>query len=153
MESKRAVEPDGHGRSNDPSHRIPNDGELKIVSKLHDEAELVDGFTPTRCELAVLAEHYYDEMLYILFDCWVSGDAEWRFTAFANRRLTTIEDLLGKEDFDNAIASVKRKWDEKVAQAKENLRKKGLLCERCEEPLDHPGGGCRCDFYESIGLL
>ncbi len=96
-------------------------------------AYLVDDFKPTLCELAVLTGHYLGNLREIEFGerfYATSGSYEIRMGPFADRRLATIEDVLGKERFQKAIASTEEKWDKIFAEALE-FEKNLAPCTRC----------------------
>src|SRR5262249_36567326 len=103
---------------------------LGVAPGVNDEsARLVFDFQPTRYELGVLARHYIDEArgneyFWELTD--QVGSSEVRMNGFACRRLKTIENLLGEEDFKLATAGQWEKWDEKMDQLLASPR-----CERC----------------------
>ncbi len=98
-----------------------------------DFACLVDDFKLTEYELEFLAEHYLDTARWIEFDgrflAW-SGSHESRMLAFARRKLATIENVLGKEQFQRAIARITEEWDRRFAKA-EQIEKNMEWCGRC----------------------
>ena len=84
-------------------------------------ALLVHEFQPTRHELATLARHYLDRVREIDFN-WThsgqSGSYEIRFHPFGHRRLATIHELLGDDEFENAISDLESEWEKKIAEIK-----------------------------------
>ncbi len=66
---------------------------------------------------------------------------------FAYRRLETIEDFLGEQRFQKAIASTKEEWDRAFAEAEEIERNLGP-CKRCRgkrtsgDDIHIPDGHC-----------
>jgi hypothetical protein len=116
-------------RTDGPSAGIPEEsaglepigaGSLVIgsIRGVNDRwAHLVDGFLPTEYELVVLATHYLDRMMEIrlIGRCYQQYGSDWRMEAFADRRLGTIEQGLGGEKFEAAIAKSLAKWRQKFA--------------------------------------
>ena len=112
---------------------VGNGFALGIVPGVNDaSAELVEGFRPTRYELEVLATDYMERLGVIAAD-WEAfgqtGSYEIRFGPFAWRRLDTICNILGEEEFTQAIAPVKAKWDNVLAKCREQVENP----EPCEE--------------------
>jgi hypothetical protein len=76
------------------------------VHGVNDEwARPVQGFVPTRYELALLAAHYYDLHVNRNRDCEYEGvsSEDWRILAFSMRRLDRIADHLGDEVMAEAL--------------------------------------------------
>jgi hypothetical protein len=99
-----------------------------------ESAKLVTGFRPTRYELAVLAEHYLNTALEI--EHWwestsVVGSSEVRMEDFAWRRLGTIREMLGQEEYDEATSSTWNKWNKKFKELAALPR-----CEHCGVKYD-----------------
>jgi hypothetical protein len=110
------------------------------VHGVNDEgARLVPTFIPTAYELEVLARHYvkaiYDIEYFGRF-AQTSGSYEIRFGPFADRRLGTIAETLGREVFDGAIAPVRHDHEKDVKDTEERLAKP---CAQC---------GCARDFFD-----
>ncbi len=96
-------------------------------------ASLVENFKPTLYELEVLARHYLEEAREIEFDgkfLGSSGSYEIRMHPFAYRRLATIENVLGEERFQKAIARTEEKWDKIFAEAAE-IERNLEACKGC----------------------
>ena len=96
---------------------------IGAVSGVNDESAcLVDDFKATQYELEVLARHYLEEARGIEFKgkfLGSSGSHEIRMHHFACRRLATIEAVLGKERFQQAIAHTAEEWGKRFTEAKE----------------------------------
>ena len=98
-----------------------NSSELVGVTRgVNDRwAHLVEGFTVTHDELAILAQHYFDEASALEFFCeqyQVSGSYEMRRISFAWRRLKTISEWLGDEDLEKTISSLQEKWQRRFEE-------------------------------------
>src|SRR5262245_10505490 len=81
-------------------------------------ALLVEGFAPTEYELVVLAKHYLDVRMEValIYRCYEQyGSDWWRQQAFADARLNTIEQALGEEKFNAAIAKKLAEWTQKFS--------------------------------------
>jgi hypothetical protein len=93
-------------------------------------AALVDGFTPTRYELAVLAQHYAEKKNQIDFQVWQVaqvGSSEWRSSDFAAFRMHTILQCLGDAEFDAVVGPIDQVWQDRYAAAEEEC----VRCTRC----------------------
>jgi len=118
------------------------------------ESEGVDDFKPTRDELEVLARHYVNIVREIEL-CWMvyqytGSYSRWR-EFLVRGRLRTIEDALGKERFQEAVASIYERWDREIAKLEEEERNLEP-CNRCRakrtlaEDRFFPDGHCHaCD--------
>jgi hypothetical protein len=83
---------------------------------------LVDNFEPTLYELEVLARHYLETIYSIDFNyrfLCMSGSSSIRRRPFADRRLATIEAIIGVARFRNAIASTEEEWAKEFAETEE----------------------------------
>ena len=114
-----------------------------------EAADLVDDFTPTKYELAVLARHYAEKKNQIDFDVWVLaqvGSSDWRFSIFADRRLDALLQCLGKQEFEAEVGPIQQHWDDKYADAQEacvRCTQCGVLFKESEEdpcPVCEAGG-------------
>lgn len=95
-----------------------------------ESAHVVQAFVPTVQELAVLAQHYLDKANDIDLNCWLYaqvGSTDWRFIAFAARRLESIHEALGCDAFDAAVESIAAKWRTTITEIKAN----GIRCAGC----------------------
>jgi hypothetical protein len=91
--------------------------------------------------LEVLARHYLKEIYKYdfevqVFEQYSSHGA--RFTPFADRRLTTIEGLLGKDHTEEVLEPIKTKWRRLFEQASETCEREGVA-DLWELAADHPG--------------
>jgi hypothetical protein len=96
-------------------------------------ARLVEGFAPTEYELVVLAKHYLDMRMEValIYRCYKQcGSDWWREQAFADARLNTIEQVLGKEKFNAAIATKLAEWTQKFNDA-DNEEQSLAPCTKC----------------------
>ena len=90
-----------------------------------------DSVEPTRAELGVLSRDHLD----FLNECDFMWEA-FRQTgtmgreAFAQRRLNTIERILGKETFDWYLQAVREKWESRFAELRSSphYTENGLSC-------------------------
>ena len=95
--------------------------------------QLLADFKPTRYELALLANDTLDQLKEIDFIAIFlrsSGSREWRMSIHAPRFLATIENVLGEERYQKAIASTKEEWDKIFAEAEE-VEKNLEPCKQC----------------------
>jgi hypothetical protein len=124
-------------------------------------ALLVEGFAPTEYELVVLAKHYLDVRMEValIYRCYEQyGSDWWRQQAFADARLNTIEQALGEEKFNAAIAKKIAEWTQKFSDIEKEEQSlapctkcgaRRSLAELANEPADGPAGLCaRCMPHE-----
>ena len=79
----------------------------------------VHGFVATEYDLAVLAQHYLDDVNETYLDGWLTSQfGSMRFTRFLERRLESIHDALGCDAYDAAVRSIVAKWRKKVTEIK-----------------------------------
>jgi len=113
-------------------------------------ALVVEGFQLTQHELSVLAGHYENtaaSIQYVEVYPGQYGGAEGRSKYFAERRLFTIETVLGETKFAKAIEGTRAKWT-KTFEQNEEAREKLLPCiicgadRRSEFPQHYPDGHC-----------
>ena len=143
MEKQMPVESEGQGA-------IAGGGfVIGAVSGVNDEsARLVEDFKPTQYELEVLARRYLDEIRNNEF-WWefLKSTGTYKRERFVLRRLATIEAALGKERFQEAIASTKEEWKREFAMMEEFV-KNLEPCKACgekrtyEDYLMDTGGYC-----------
>lgn len=130
-----------NGRSKGKQCRVPAFGWGIRGGVNKESACLVEDFQPTRYELEVLASHYLDRArqreFFWAFLKQVGGSQIWE-RLFAYRRLDTIEKVLGKKTFQEAIAATEEKWERRFAEASE--------IERNPKPCKHCGLK-KIDFY------
>jgi hypothetical protein len=86
-----------------------------------EDGREVPEFLATRHELKQLAEYWAQERIEDDFDCFLyqsSGSSEWRWSAYINRRLNRLSELLGPEAMrkvhEDAVASF-RKCNPKIS--------------------------------------
>jgi hypothetical protein len=96
-----------------------------------ESGRLAHGFTPTRYELEVLAQHYAQEVSDIharWLEWGSSGSYEIRFGPFAQIRLKGISDIIG-EDRLNFLLRGLRAYDEVFLKGGEELcKRRGVEC-------------------------
>ena len=124
--------------------------------------KLVEDFVPTRRDLEVLARNYLDDVRdceYCSMAHAMTGSDWSRDSAFANRRLDSIERILGKDVLDRVLAPVEEKWRRMFDGVKVDLATP-VKCEECggefcREVLDQVvcagcGGGCGDELWEDF---
>ena len=99
-----------------------------------DLAKLVRSFVPTRFELEIIAKHHFDE---VMKDRWMwesyrqACSFGGRKRSFGLQRLATIEDFIGEQALDRAIAPVRKEWDKSFEHLAKNKCKHDVLREYC----------------------
>ena len=127
-----------------------------IVGGRDPALRLAEDFVPTRRDLVVLARNYLDVVRDCQY-CWMAyatTGSDWlRDSALANRRLDSIERILGADVLAKALAPVEEKWRKTFDGVKVDLATP-VKCEECggefcREVLDQVtcegcgGGSCR----------
>ena len=88
----------------------------------------VHGFIATEYDLAVLAQHYLDDVNETYLDYWLTAQGgSMRFTRFLERRLRSILDAIGCDAFDAAVESKSAKWRTRVTE----IKVEGIRCGNC----------------------
>ena len=110
-----------------------NDLDFLFAPTLNDDlAKLVRTFVPTRFELEIIARHYLNDVMNIDWT-WAAyqqtGFSE-RYS-FALQRLNTIEDFIGEQALDRAIAPVRKDWGKSFEHLAENKCKHDVSREYC----------------------
>lgn len=124
-------ESEGLGQSEDAIEWVPD------VS--NGSATLLDSFKIRPEELEVLARHYLGEArgqeFAGRFLGWHGGHHTWTRN-LAYWRLGDIENVLGKERLQKAVASIEEEWDRRFAEA-EQFEKNLEPCKSCGKKRPH----------------
>ena len=118
-----------------------------------ESSPFVHGFVATEYDLAVLAQHYLDDVNETYLDYWLTAQGgSMRFTRFLERRLRSILDAIGCDAFEAAVESKSAKWRTRVTEIKANSircarcgcvhdRRYRRDCPMCESPIDPETAG------------
>ena len=109
---------------------------IGVVRGVNDaSAGLVEDFRVTRYELEVLARHYLEKVKQVEHE-WTAyrctGSTGMRMLAFGERRLGSIERILGKDVLDKALAPMEEEWRRRLDDVKVDLATP-VKCEECGE--------------------
>ena len=114
---------------------------------------LVPDFKITRYELGILAKHHLDELMSLRRRndlWWNAGDAEVSFAMFTQTRLTTIETLLGADDYKAAISETEQQWNRTFTELVEEKK----ACRNNHVPTDdRPHMHCYREVASEISPL
>ena len=147
MDNQFPPEAEGLGYHSDGSSTIG------LVEGVNDaSARLIEDFRVTRYELEVLARHYLEKVKqyeheWMAYRC--TGSTGRRMLAFGERRLDSIERILGKDVLDKVLEPVEEKWRKTFDDLRVFLATPGK-CEQCGEEFDREVAyqvtceGCPC---------
>jgi hypothetical protein len=107
---------------------------IGLVDGVNDaSARLVEDFRVTRYELEVLARHYLEEVRFFEYDFAayrVTGSTAIRMVPFGERRLGSIERILGEDVLVKALAPVEEEWRKRFDDLEIDLATP-VKCEEC----------------------